>query len=260
MKGFTQLAAANLKLLVREPITVFFTLAFPLMLVLIFGAIYGNEPTYLFGGYGSMDVSMPGYTALILGSVGLLTVAINTSSYRESGVLRRFRATPLRPVTYIAADVTSTLVMMLAGMAPLLLAGRLIYDVRFEGQPVSVFLAVLLGGLAMFSVGYLIASLAPSARCAGHRHGDLLPDDIFVGRRHAPGNPAGHHPAHLGLPAADLRRQTAARPVVRRDVGTAPVGNGRSGGHSRRLHRRGRPTLPLGVTRSVCVASDLPNL
>jgi len=166
MKGFTQLAAANLKLLVREPITVFFTLAFPLMLVLIFGAIYGNEPTSLFGGYGSMDVSMPGYTALILGSVGLLTVAINTSSYRESGVLRRFRATPLRPVTYIAADVTSTLVMMLAGMAPLLLAGRLIYDVRFEGQPVSVFLAVLLGGLAMFSVGYLIASLAPSARAA----------------------------------------------------------------------------------------------
>ena len=166
MKGFTQLAAANLKLLVREPITVFFTLAFPLMLVLIFGAIYGNEPTSLFGGYGSMDVSMPGYTALILGSVGLLTVAINTSSYRESGVLRRFLATPLRPVTYIAADVAGTLVMMLAGMAPLLLAGRLIYDVRFEGQPLNVLLAVLLGGLAMFSVGYLIASLAPSARAA----------------------------------------------------------------------------------------------
>ena len=166
MKGFTQLAVVNLKLLVREPITVFFTLAFPVMLVLIFGAMYGNEPAAIFGGYGSMDVSMPGYTALILGSVGLLTVAINTSSYRESGVLRRFRATPLRPVTYIAADVAGTLVMMLAGMVPLLLAGRLIYDVRFEGQPVSVFLAVLLGGLAMFSVGYLIASLAPSARSA----------------------------------------------------------------------------------------------
>jgi ABC-2 type transport system permease protein len=166
MKGFTQLAAANLKLLVREPITVFFTLAFPVMLVLIFGAMYGNKPAAIFGGYGSMDVSMPGYTALILGSVGLLTVAINTSSYRESGVLRRFRATPLRPVTYIAADVAGTLVMMMAGMVPLLLAGRLIYDVRFEGQPVSVFLAVLLGGMAMFSVGYLIASLAPSARSA----------------------------------------------------------------------------------------------
>ncbi len=166
MNGFIHLAATNLKLYLREPITVFFTLAFPVMLVLIFGAMYGNEPLALFGGYGSMDISMPGYTALILGAVGLLTVAINTSSYRESGVLRRFRATPLRPVTYIAADVTGTLVMMLAGMVPLLLAGWLIYDVRFEGQLHSVFLAVLLGGLAMFSVGYLIASLAPSARAA----------------------------------------------------------------------------------------------
>jgi len=166
MKGFAQLAATNLKLYLREPITVFFTLAFPVMLVLIFGAMYGNEPLALFGGYGSMDISMPGYTALILGAVGLLTVAINTSSYRESGVLRRFRATPLRPVTYIAADVTGTFVMMLAGMVPLLLAGWLLYHVRFEGQLPSVFLAVLLGGLAMFSVGYLIASLAPSARAA----------------------------------------------------------------------------------------------
>lgn len=166
MKGFAQLAAANLKLYLREPITVFFTLAFPVMLVLIFGAMYGNKPSPLFGGYGSMDISMPGYTALILGAVGLLTVAINTSSYRESGVLRRFRATPLKPVTYIAADVTGTLVMMLAGMAPLLLAGWLLYHVRFEGQPLNVFLAVLLGGTAMFSVGYVIASLAPSARAA----------------------------------------------------------------------------------------------
>jgi ABC-2 type transport system permease protein len=136
------------------------------MLVLIFGAMYGNRPAALFGGYGSMDVSMPAYTALILGAVGLLTVAINTSAYREAGVLRRFRATPLRPFTYIAADVAGNLLMMLAGMVPFLLVGWALYHVRFEGQPVSVLLAVLLGGTAMFSIGYVIASLAPSARAA----------------------------------------------------------------------------------------------
>jgi ABC-2 type transport system permease protein len=166
MRSFIQLVSTNLKLYVREPITAFFTVAFPVMLVLIFGAIFGNEPSPLFGGYGSMDVSMPAYTALILGTVGLLTVPILTSSYREAGVLRRYRVTPLRPLTYIAADVTSNLVMMLAGMAAVLIAGRLLFDVRFEGQPLSVILAVLLGSLAMFSVGYVIASLAPSARAA----------------------------------------------------------------------------------------------
>ncbi len=135
MKSYTQLLAVNLRLFLREPITAFFTLGFPVMLVLIFGAIYGNEPTPLFGGRGSMDVSMPGYTALILGAVGFMTVAINTSSYREARILRRFRATPLRPLTYIAADVTANLVMTLLGMVGVVAVGWLLFRVHFGGSP-----------------------------------------------------------------------------------------------------------------------------
>ena len=105
-----------------------------------------------------MDVSMPAYTALILGFVGLLGVAINTSNYREAGILRRFRATPLRPLVYIAADVIANLIMVLAGMAGVLVVGWRLYRVQFEGQAGSVFLAVILSGTAMFAVGYLIAA------------------------------------------------------------------------------------------------------
>ncbi len=166
VRGFASLLLVNLKLYVREPIGAFFTLAFPVMLVLIFGAIYGNEPQDLFEGYGSMDVSMPAYTALILGSVGLLGVAITTSSYREAGILRRFRMTPLRPLVYIAADVIANLIMTLVGMAAVLLVGWLFYRVRFEGEATSVVPAVILSGTAMFSVGYLIAGIAPNARAA----------------------------------------------------------------------------------------------
>ncbi len=166
MKSYAQLMITNLRLFLREPITAFFTLGFPIMLVLIFGSMFGNKPSSLLGGYGSMDVSMPAYTALILGSIGFMTVAMGTSSYRETGVLRRYRATPLRPVTYILADVTVNLIMTLLGMAGVVLVGWLLYRVRFEGQPLNVFLAVVLSALAMFSIGYLIASLAPNARAA----------------------------------------------------------------------------------------------
>jgi ABC-2 type transport system permease protein len=166
LRGLGSLIAVNLKLYVREPIGAFFTLAFPVMLVLIFGAIYGNEPQDMFGGYGSMDISMPAYTALILGSVGLLGVAINTSSYREAGILRRFRMTPLRPLVYIVADVIANLVMTLVGMAGVVIMGSLLYDIRFEGQAFSVLLAVILSGTSMFAVGYLIAGVAPNARAA----------------------------------------------------------------------------------------------
>lgn len=166
LRGLGSLVAINLKLFVREPIGAFFTLAFPVMLVLIFGAIFGNEPQDMFGGYGPMDISMPAYTALILGSVGFLGVAINTCSYREAGILRRFRMTPLRPLVYIVADVVANLVMTVIGMAGVVIVGSIFYNVRFEGQAFSVFLAVLLAGTSMFALGYLIAGLAPSARAA----------------------------------------------------------------------------------------------
>lgn len=166
MRGFRQLTWTNFKLYLREPIATFFTLAFPPMMVVLFGAMYGNDPSPLFGGRGSMDISMPGYTAMILGTVGFMGVPITISGYREAGVLRRFRATPLHPATYILADVTANLVMTLFGMVALLIFGWLLYRVRFEGQILVFIAGVLFSGMAMFTIGYLIASLAPGARTA----------------------------------------------------------------------------------------------
>ncbi|HNR97171.1 MAG TPA: ABC transporter permease [Anaerolineae bacterium] len=166
MKSLLKLTVTNLRLYLREPITAFFIIGFPVMLVLIFGAIFGNQPSQLLGGRGSMDISMPGYTALILGTVGLLTVTINTSSYREAGILRRFRATPLSPLVYLTADVLSNQLMTLIGMLCMVIIARLLFHTHFEGNALSVLLGVILGGLSMSSLGYVIASLAPTARMA----------------------------------------------------------------------------------------------
>lgn len=166
MRGLKQLIFINIKLYLREPIATFFTLAFPPLLILLFGTMYGNDPSPLYGGYGTMDITMPAYSALVLGTVGLLSVPITTGGYRERGILRRYRATPLRPLTYIIADVLTNLLVTLIGMVVLVAVGWLIYRVRFEGHVLSVLMAVILGGLSMFAVGYLIASIVPGARTA----------------------------------------------------------------------------------------------
>jgi ABC-2 type transport system permease protein len=166
MRAFLKLTGVALRLYLREPMAAFFTLAFPSLLLVLFGSIYGNEPTPLFGGRGTIDVSMPNYTGLILATVALMNIPITTATYRELGVLRRFRVTPMRPLTYIAADVCTNLLMTLVGMLVLLAAGWALYQVEFEGELISFLAAVLLGCLAMFSLGYLIASLAAGARMA----------------------------------------------------------------------------------------------
>jgi ABC-2 type transport system permease protein len=166
MKSLKMLTIADIRLFLREPAGAFFALAFPSLLVLLFGSMYGNQPVAMFGGYGTMDISMPGYTALILATVGLMNIPITTASYRETGVLRRLKMTPLKPLTYILSDLSTNLLATIVGMLGVVLLGWLIHHVRFEGQVWAVALALVYCFLPMAAIGYLIACLAPSARAA----------------------------------------------------------------------------------------------
>lgn len=166
MQGFGKLTLIQLKLHLREPLAAFFTIVFPTMMLLLFGAIYGNKPSPLFGGLGTMDVSVPNYIGLIIVTVGLFGVPITTAARREAGVLRRFRATPLHPAAYILSEIVGYCLFALVGMLLLVAVGKGVYNVRFEGNILSVLAGVTLGLLSFFALGYLIASVAPTARVA----------------------------------------------------------------------------------------------
>jgi ABC-2 type transport system permease protein len=166
MKGFWKLAGMEALLYLREPMASFFTLIFPVLLLFLFGSIYGNRPNPFFGGRGTVDVSTPAYMAIIIGSTALMSIPIGISTYRERGILRRFRATPIRPAAILGAEISVHLVMTLFGAALLVAAARLVYGLRFGGNAALVFLALVLSTLSFFAVGFLVASLAPSARVA----------------------------------------------------------------------------------------------
>src|SRR5262245_36984656 len=166
MRGLLKLTFVEFKLFLREPSAAFFTLVFPLMMLFLFGSIYGNQPSSFFGGYGSIVVSVPAYTAMIIGSSGLLSLGIAVSSYRETGVLKRLKATPLRPYTILGAQVAVIYVMTAAGMALLIFAGKAVYGLRSAGNPLSIFAGFTLGAMSIFAIGFVLASLAPTARVA----------------------------------------------------------------------------------------------
>jgi ABC-2 type transport system permease protein len=136
------------------------------MLVLLFGAIFGNEPAEMFGGRGSMDVSLPAYSGLIVGTIGLMSVPITIAGYREQGILRRFHVTPLKPWTYILADQCTNLLMTVIGMLLVSGVAWVLFQIQFAGQIWAVLLAIVLSTLAMSALGYLIASVANGARMA----------------------------------------------------------------------------------------------
>jgi ABC-2 type transport system permease protein len=154
------------KLFLRDPASAFFTLVFPLMMLFLFGSIYGNKPTAMFGGYGTIDISVPAYTAMIIATTGLLSLTITMAAYRENGVLRRLRTTPVSPLVVLTAQVIVLFLMTALGMFLLIVAGKLVYHMRFEGNVLSVLAVFVLSILSFFALGFILAGLLPNARTA----------------------------------------------------------------------------------------------
>jgi len=154
------------KLFLREPASAFFTLVFPLMYLLLFGAISGNTPTPQFGGQRTIDASIPGLAAVVICIAGLMSTTMTMSTYREKGVLRRLRTTPVSPLVVLAAQVIVVFAMTALGMLLLIAAGKLIYHVRFEGNALSVLAGFVLSSLSFFAIGFIVAGLMPTVRSA----------------------------------------------------------------------------------------------
>ncbi|MDQ7794797.1 MAG: ABC transporter permease [bacterium] len=165
-RSLRKLLATQVKLYLREPIAVFFTLFMPVALLVMLGFIIGNEPVPELGGRGHLDANLPGYAALVIGIVGIAGVPIETATRREAGILRRFRATPLRPLTYIAGDVLANFLMMVLGVVAVFLLGRFGFGVPFHGSLPSLALGVFLSAAAFLSVAYVLGSVLPTARVA----------------------------------------------------------------------------------------------
>jgi ABC-2 type transport system permease protein len=166
MKSLLKMTWMEIKLFLREPVGAFFTLAFPLMMLFLFGSIYGNKPVPEFGGRGTIDISVPGYTAMIIATSGLMSITITMATYREKGILRRLRTTPVSPLVVLAAQVIVVFLMTSLGMVLLIVAGKLVYQMRFEGNAWSVLGGFVLSSLSFFGLGFILAGIVPTARTA----------------------------------------------------------------------------------------------
>ena len=166
MKAFLTLTWTESKLFLREPSATFFTLGFPLLLLFAFGAIFGNGPASAPGDVGYTTRAVPGYVALTIGSLGLLSLPITLATQRDQGILRRFRATPLRPTIVLGTQAAVNLVMLLVSTALLLVAAPIAYAVPLPPSSLLALGALLFAGIAFLSLGFLLGALMPTARAA----------------------------------------------------------------------------------------------
>jgi ABC-2 type transport system permease protein len=166
MKSLLRMTWMEAKLFLREPASAFFTLIFPLLMLFIFGSIYGNNPPPGSNSQGAIEALIPAFTAMIIGLVGLMPITITLATYRENGILRRLRTTPVSPLVVMAAQVIVVFIMTSLGVILLVSAGMLVYQVQFESSIVSVLAGFVLASLSFYGIGFILASTLPTARTA----------------------------------------------------------------------------------------------
>lgn len=166
MRALAMMTWTEWKLALREPAAVFFTLAFPVMILLIFGSIFGNDPDPQLDGRGSVDVSVPGYAAQVIGTVTLVGLPVTLAAYREFGILRRLRTTPVSPFVVLGSRVLVDVGLSLLGIALVVLLARLFYGLAWPAAPFAVVVAVVVATLCFSAIGFVLAGLLPTSRTA----------------------------------------------------------------------------------------------
>ena len=107
MRALREMTGVELKLFLRDPLTVVFVIVLPVVMLYVLNGVFGNEPDpTVWQGLGAVEFYTSSYVALVAAATGILAIPVlHVAGYREMGVLRRFRASALSPVTFVGAQV-----------------------------------------------------------------------------------------------------------------------------------------------------------
>src|SRR5438309_9762435 len=167
LRGLWKLTWIEIKIFLREPLGAFGTIGFPVLIFLVLGRVVGRgQAPPSFAATGFIRVGLPVLASILITLSAVLSLVTIISIYREGGILKRLRATPLRPHTILTAHVIVKLLLSAVTLAVMVLVGQRYYPPAADVRMADFTLALLFSTLSILSIGFVIASLVPTARFA----------------------------------------------------------------------------------------------
>lgn len=167
LRGLWKLTWIEIKIFLREPLGAFGTIGIPVLVFIVVGRMVGRRaaPASLEAN-SFISVGLPVLTSVLIAISAVLSLVTIISIYREGGILKRLRATPLRPWTILTAHVIVKLLLSAATLALMVLAGKRYYPAGIHAPLLGFTIALLISTCSILSIGFLIASIVPTARFA----------------------------------------------------------------------------------------------
>ena len=118
LRGLWKLTWIEIKIFMREPLGAFGTIGFPVLVFIVVGRIVGGRvPASSLSANNFIRVGLPVLASLLITISAVLSLVTIISIYREGGILKRLRATPLRPQTILTAHVIVKLILTAATLS-----------------------------------------------------------------------------------------------------------------------------------------------
>ena len=175
LRGFWTLAWIETKIFVREPLGLIGAVIMPVVLFIVLGRVLSDDSASATAQVPELvGVEVPVFASVFIVLSAVVSIVTIISIYREGGILKRLRATPLRPETILSAHVVVKLLLTALTLGLMVLAGRRFYPVAVDPPVASFVVALLFSTWSILSVGFVIASLVPTARFAQPIAGIIL--------------------------------------------------------------------------------------
>ena len=167
LRGLWKLTWIEMKVFMREPLGAFGTIGVPVLIFVVLGRFAKlKSGTPSLAVMGLSGAGLPVLVAVLISVSAVLSLVTIVSIYREGGILKRLRATPLRPQTILSAHVIVKLLLTAATLGLMFLAGKRYFPPGAHIPWFSFTIALLISTWSILSIGFLIASLVPTARFA----------------------------------------------------------------------------------------------
>jgi ABC-2 type transport system permease protein len=167
LRGLWKLTWLEIKIFLREPLGAFGSILLPVIVFVVVGRFGGGGlQSASLNTAGFLRVGLPVFVSVLIALSGVLSLVTIISIYREGGILKRLRATPLRPQTILAAHVLVKLALTAVTILLTMVAGKRYYPVDAHFPIFGFTIALLISTWSILSIGFLIASIVPTARFA----------------------------------------------------------------------------------------------
>jgi ABC-2 type transport system permease protein len=166
MKAYKTMLKTELKLSLRGMDMLIFAVIMPIIVLIVLGIIYGDKPAFDGASYTFIQQSFGALTSIAICAGGVMGLPLLVSDYRSKQILKRFKVTPISPVTILLVEVTIYFLYALISLILLFIVAAIFFGFRIQGSLLQFILGWVFVMISMFSIGIMVGGTAKNSKSA----------------------------------------------------------------------------------------------